>query len=60
MAFAYVRYDGFRVKHHGIAEQGDIFVSHGWLCHKDCNTDGDCRVIIYHRAGVGYTYEEMP
>jgi hypothetical protein len=54
----HLRHDGYRYKHHGQWKPGDTFVADGWLCHRDRNTDKDRPVTIYHRPGVGYTYEE--
>ena len=56
----YVRWNGFRVKHRGEDQGSGQFVSFGWLCGRDSNSDADVRVQIFHTAGIGYTYKVCP
>lgn len=56
----YLRWDGYRVKHHGEEQGAGKFVSFGWLCGRDSNSDSDVHVRIFHVAGIGYTYTVCP
>lgn len=55
----WLRYDGYRVKSQGRSNGVGVFISYGWLCHKDRNSDSDPRVAIYFISGVGYFYKEV-
>lgn len=55
----YLRHDGYRVKSQGQHNGVGLFISYGWLCYKDRNTDNDPRVAIYFVKGVGYFHKEV-
>lgn len=56
----YIRWDGFRVKHRGEDNGSSEFVSFGWLCGRDSNSDTDTRVQIFRVANYGYTFKVCP
>ncbi|MER2511976.1 MAG: hypothetical protein ABTQ25_06100 [Nitrosomonas ureae] len=56
---AYIRWDGYRVKHKGKYRGNGNFVSFDWLCGRDSNSDTDIRVSIFHSPNIGYTYKEI-